>query len=167
MKIDLRNLSGNSGSTLPFSGEADLRGEKLHGAYPFQHPVTYSGEVENYLGVLHLKGAIEALYSTCCARCLKPLEIPLRAETDTLLTHDPAVADAEDEVYLLTGSEVEAEDVLLPALFLEVEMTYLCKPDCKGLCPHCGIDRNTGSCGCSDQSIDPRLAGLASLLPKD
>lgn len=164
MKIDLRNLSGNSGSVLPFSGEADLRGEKFYGAYPFRQPAVYQGEIQNHLGVLHLKGTVTTTYSTCCARCLKPLEIELSAETDTLLTHDPAVAEAEDEVYLLDGNEVEVEEILIPALFLQIEMTYLCDPDCKGLCPYCGIDRNQGTCHCSERKIDPRLAGLEKLL---
>lgn len=167
MKIDLRKLAGQYGSSIPFSGTADLRGEELYGAYPFQHPAAYSGEVRNHLGVLRLTGAIKTIYSTCCARCLEPLEIPLEAETDTLLTHDAQAAEAEDEVYLLSGEEVEVEDILLPALFLQVEMTYLCRPDCKGLCPVCGADRNKTSCSCSERRIDPRLAVLGSLLQKD
>ena len=164
MKIDLRNLSGKPGASLPFSGEADLRREELYGAYPFQRPVVYSGEIKNHLGVLHLTGTIKTIYSTCCARCLEPLEIEMEAQTDTLLTHDPAAADSEDEVFLLTGNEVEVEDILAPALFLQVEMAYLCDPDCKGLCPHCGINRNQSSCSCADREIDPRLAVLESLL---
>ncbi len=164
MKIDLRNLAGNSGASIPFSGEADLCGEAMYGSYPFRQPAVYTGEVHDRLGVLRLTGAIKAIYSTCCARCLKPLEIPLEAQTDTLLTHDPAAADSEDEVFLLSGSEIEVEDVLVPALLLQVEMTYLCDPDCKGLCPHCGIDRNQFSCSCTDREADPRLAVLNSLL---
>lgn len=162
MKIDLKNLTGEF--VIPFSGEADLQEEEFYGAKPFRQPVTYAGEVRNHFGALRLSGMVKTVYSTCCARCLKPLEIPLEASTDTLLTHDPQAADSEDEVFLLSGNEVEVEDILIPALFMQVGMVYLCDPDCKGLCPHCGIDRNQASCSCAGREIDPRLAVLESLL---
>ena len=60
--------------------------------------------------------------------------------------------------------EVEVEEILFPALLLEVEMVYLCRPDCKGLCPVCGADRNKQDCGCEEKQIDPRLAVLGTLL---
>jgi uncharacterized protein len=37
-------------------------------------------------------------------------------------------------------------------------------PDCAGLCPTCGADRNTVDCGHGGpETIDPRWAGLADL----
>ncbi len=158
MKIDLRKLTGNN--AIPFEGTVDLRDEGFLQA-------AYSGEVRSHLGVLRLTGTIQAVYSTCCARCLEPLEIPVKAETDTLLTHDENAAETEDEVCLLTGEEIEVEEILVPALLLELEMVYLCRPDCKGLCPVCGVDRNKQDCGCANKKIDPRLAALGSLLRTD
>lgn len=46
-------------------------------------------------------------------------------------------------------------------------MTYLCKEDCKGLCPHCGADRNVTECDCESRQIDPRFAALRALLDND
>jgi uncharacterized protein len=45
---------------------------------------------------------------------------------------------------------------------LAVPFAPLCREDCKGLCPQCGIDRNTGTCSC-EPPIDPRLAALKGL----
>jgi uncharacterized protein len=39
----------------------------------------------------------------------------------------------------------------------------LCRPDCKGLCPRCGSDRNAAPCDCREEG-DERLAKLKSLL---
>jgi uncharacterized protein len=39
----------------------------------------------------------------------------------------------------------------------------LCQPDCKGLCPHCGINRNLATCECAEKPVDPRLAALAGI----
>ena len=61
---------------------------------------------------------------------------------------------------MLTSDSVDPADVLVPALILQVQMTYLCKEDCKGLCPHCGADRNVTDCDCDKKQIDPRFAAL-------
>ena len=43
-------------------------------------------------------------------------------------------------------------------------MKPLCRPDCRGLCPHCGCDLNIEQCDCKDEQLDPRLAVLGDLL---
>lgn len=166
MKIDLRKLTGSNTVSIPFSETLDLREETLYGAKPFQSPVQISGEVSNESGVLRLKGTIKTIYSTACARCLKPLDILLTAETDMILSDDPETEE-EDDLFVLTGDSVDPADVLVPALILQVQMTYLCKEDCKGLCPHCGADRNVTDCGCEKKQIDPRFAALHALLKSD
>lgn len=166
MKIDLRKLTGSNTVSIPFSETLDLREETLYGAKPFQSPVQISGEVSNESGVLRLKGTIKTIYSTACARCLKPLDILLTAETDMILSDDPETEE-EDDLFVLTGDSVDPADVLVPALILQVQMTYLCKEDCKGLCPHCGADRNVTECDCESRQIDPRFAALRALLDND
>ena len=39
-------------------------------------------------------------------------------------------------------------DAIRDALTLELPLRVLCKEDCKGLCPKCGVNLNTGSCSC-------------------
>jgi uncharacterized protein len=43
-------------------------------------------------------------------------------------------------------------------------MQVLCRPDCQGMCPTCGINRNDETCACVDDDIDPRFAALKKLL---
>lgn len=163
MKIDLKKLTGANVSHIPFSETLDLSGEMLYGDKPFQSPVQMNGEISNEQGVLRLIGTIKTIYSTACARCLKPLDILLTAETDMILSDDPE-AEEEDDLFVLTGDSVDPADILVPALILQVQMTYLCKEDCKGLCPHCGVDRNLVTCDCVSKQIDPRFAALQALL---
>ena len=163
MKIDLKKLFASQQVVVPFSETIDLREEKLYGAKPFQSPVHLEGEISRESGVLRLKGTIKTIYSTACARCLKPLEILLTAEVDTVLSDDPD-AEEEDDLFVLTGDSVDPADVMVPALILQVQMTYLCREDCKGICPHCGADRNEVDCDCEKKQIDPRFAALRALL---
>ena len=163
MKIDLKQLSALHHGSIPCEETIDLREDTLYGAKPFQSPVQLSGEVSNESGVLRLKGTIKTIYSTACARCLKPLDILLTAQADMVLSDDPDAVE-EDDLFVLTGDSVDPADVLVPALILQVQMTYLCKEDCKGLCPHCGADRNVTDCDCEKKQIDPRFAALRALL---
>ena len=163
MKIDLKKIFASQQAVVPFSETIDLREEKLYGAKPFQSPVHLEGEISRESGVLRLKGTIKTIYSTACARCLKPLEILLTAEVDTVLSDDPD-AEEEDDLFVLTGDSVDSADVMVPALILQVQMTYLCREDCKGICPHCGADRNEVDCDCEKKQIDPRFAALRALL---
>lgn len=161
MRIDLKKLNGVYGSKIPFEGQADLSNENIFGEFPFKTPANYHGEIVNHLGVLELSGEISAVLHTHCARCLKPLEEPLSAQVQAVLSRDES---EEEDVFQITQDTVEVEDILIPELLLQVQMTYLCREDCKGLCPTCGANRNTNPCNCENKQIDPRLAALASLL---
>ena len=153
MNIDLKKLNTSAHASIPFDETIDLTDEKLYGAKPFQSPVHIKGVVSNESGVVRLAGSIETIYSTECARCL-------------MLSDDPE-AEEEDDLFVLTSDSVDPADVLVPALILQVQMTYLCKEDCKGLCPHCGADRNVTDCDCDKKQIDPRFAALRALLDSD
>ncbi len=163
MKIDLKKLTGNDTASIPFSETLDLSSETFYGGKPFKGPVHVSGKATNETGVLRLAGTIEAVYSTSCARCLKPLEIPLKAVVDTILSHDPE-AEEDEKLFVVTGDTLDTSDIMVPALFLEVRMTYLCREDCKGICPICGVNRNETECGCGNESKGPLFEALRGLL---
>ena len=166
MKLDLKRIAVTDGETIPFSYDADLTKEEMNGEYPFRTPVHVEGEVRNHLGVLNLHATVRALYQTQCARCLAPVNVDLNVPCDMIL-YAEVQDDERDDIYQLEGDSVELDDIVIPALLLEVHMTYLCKPDCKGLCPTCGKNRNEGPCGCDGRQIDSRLAVLQKLLDKD
>ena len=165
MRIDLTKLMATNGAEIPFEGRVDLTAEEMYGAYPFQSPVVYAGKIVNHHDVLRFTGTIKTILNTCCSRCLKPLDILLTAEADVILSRE-VEAEEEEDVFPLVENAVEVEDILVPALILQVDMTYLCKEDCKGLCPICGCDKNESVCSCQTKQVDPRLAALASLLDK-
>ena len=55
-------------------------------------------------------------------------------------------------------------DTMARTLVLGFPAFPLCRPDCAGLCPVCGADRNTTDCGHGGSGqLDSRWAGLADL----
>ena len=70
---------------------------------------------------------------------------------------------SHEDIVLLEDDEVDLGDLARTAFILDMDTKFLCAPDCKGLCPGCGVNLNFESCRCKKE-VDPRLAKLAQLL---
>ncbi len=66
-------------------------------------------------------------------------------------------------MYPYQGEEVDLEPLLREQILLAVPFAPLCSESCRGLCPVCGIDRNTGTCTCEAVPPDPRWSALKNL----
>jgi len=120
---------------------------------------------------IRLRGRFAGNFQVPCARCIEPVEIPLAADIDLIFR--PLGADADVPERSITASETEIgyyqedslllEDVLREQVLLSLPVRTLCKPDCKGLCPHCGANRNLQPCSCEKGTNDPRWGTLAAL----
>jgi uncharacterized protein len=120
---------------------------------------------------IRLRGRFAGAFQVPCARCIEPVEIPLSAEFDLIFR--PIGADAGAPERSITSSETEIgyyqkdslllEDVLREQVLLSLPVRTLCKPDCKGLCPRCGANRNTQPCSCGEGQNDPRWEALTGL----
>ena len=120
---------------------------------------------------IRLRGKFEGNFEVPCARCVEPVSIPLGADFDLIFR--PAGADSEAPERSITAPETEIgyyqkdslllEDVLREQVLLSLPVRTLCKPDCKGLCPRCGVNRNSHACSCEEGPSDPRWEALAGL----
>jgi uncharacterized protein len=64
---------------------------------------------------------------------------------------------------VVAGEILETDPILIEQLQLNIPMKPLCRPDCKGLCPVCGADRNVTACSCAAPAGDVRWAALAAV----
>jgi uncharacterized protein len=81
-----------------------------------------------------------------CARCLKPLKYPVSLKFAEYFSRQP-----EEGMYEFSGEEIDLDQMLGDNVVLSLPMRFLCREDCKGLCPLCGKDLNKGACGCKPQ----------------
>ena len=96
-----------------------------------------------------------------CMRCLEPATPQF--DVDSYEVHQPGAGD-EDLTSPYMGDEgLDLQAWARDALALALPAQLTCKPDCLGLCPQCGTNRNTGTCSCVIESVDPRLAPLRGL----
>ncbi|MGH9060725.1 MAG: YceD family protein [Acidimicrobiales bacterium] len=104
-------------------------------------------------------GVVRAPWEGQCRRCLAPAQGEVRAAVRELFEEG---GDAET-TYPLSGDRLDLEPLGHDAVLLELPLAPLCRPDCKGLCPACGADRNAVGCGCDTALVDPRWAALDQL----
>ena len=72
----------------------------------------------------------------------------------------------EDEVGRVVDDTVDLEQPIIDAVGLELPFSPVCRPDCPGLCPECGVAL-AAEPGHHHDHIDPRWAKLAGMLARE
>ena len=169
MKLDLREILDSPGARLPFEQELNTDRLDFGSVEEYVGPITARGEVVNTAGVLTAAGEINARMKCVCDRCGREFERDMRVEVNTPLVPeeetDSGEGGYESEAFPLEGDWLDLDDLLVTAFILDMPTMFLCRDDCKGLCPKCGKNLNDGDCGCRPD-IDPRFAVLEQLLDK-
>lgn len=129
---------------------------------------------------VYLEGVIEGRFEFGCSRCLarygQPLREPFRLvlepagervpadpEAAAALARDGLCLGEELETGWFRGHQIEVGPFLLELVILAVPVKPLCREDCRGLCPRCGVDRNQETCRCEEVSPSSPFAALRKL----
>jgi len=123
-------------------------------------------------------GTFKGHLHVACSRCVGTVRLDLDEKLlvtfmppDEMPTEDADAAAGEDgaevpagdlDVFPFDGDKIDLEPLFREQFVLAVPYAPLCREDCKGLCPQCGTDLNSGTCAC-EKPIDPRLAALKGL----
>jgi uncharacterized protein len=171
--------------------ERRLDPEEFAGSDDFRvtTPVLLSGEVRKDGDQVHIKGRLTATLECACSRCLEPFAVPVTLDLDLLFLPASAaggtsragkpgatsaadddddeggqpVADDDLGVSFYTDDALDVTGIIREQFYLALPMKPLCRPDCRGLCPECGINRNRETCACRTEWVDPRLEPLKHL----
>ncbi|HSH23652.1 MAG TPA: DUF177 domain-containing protein [Acidimicrobiales bacterium] len=160
LTVKVADLLRRPGQRRHESLEAVLEGLQVLGCrVPDGSPVHVDVHLESLNEGVVVKGTTEAPWVGECRRCLRPVAARLSSPILEVYEADPT----EGETQLLEGGEIDIEPVAREAVLLELPLAPLCRDDCAGLCPRCGVDRNESVCGCVVHEPDPRWAGLEDL----
>lgn len=140
--------------------ETDLR---------FLAPLAVDLQAEVVAGGQYLvRGTLRSEVAQDCRRCLKPVRVPVsqqvtfvfspRDETEGEEDGDPEIRTIESD-----AQELDLGQAIREELVLTVPAYAVCSPDCKGLCPSCGVDLNVETCQCVRHEADPRWDALRAL----
>ena len=120
-------------------------------------------ELDSVLGGIEVAGQVRAPWTGVCRRCLQELQGELVADVRELYRPVSASEPPDEETYPLVGDHLDLAPLVRDAILLELPIAPLCRSDCAGLCPTCGVDRNEVACGCQAGPTDPRWSALDAL----
>ena len=165
--LDVSRALKNPGQIYPFEETVELEPmEYMADPLDFEE-ISVKGELlcagEDRVSVT---GTVSARTDTRCSRCLDPVSFPMTAELDAVFDRQP---DPEDpDLYSFEASTIKLTDAVRDALLLSMPMRVLCKPDCRGICPGCGVNLNRGTCTCQEGAeVTNPFSALKNIVLKD
>jgi len=117
-------------------------------------------------GVL-LTGTASATLVGECVRCLDAISDDSRVSLQELYMYDVPDNDEDEDVSKLEDDLLDLEPLLRDAVVLALPFQPVCREDCPGLCPECGVRLADDPDHQHEQAIDPRWAGLEGLVIGD
>ncbi|MDI9498464.1 MAG: DUF177 domain-containing protein [Bacillota bacterium] len=188
MIVELSRLRRQAGSRRELRFVLDgAQLAKRDAAWRFPEAPLFEGRLEHTGGGRYLlSGRLTGTAETDCARCLAATRLPFDLEVEEIYLPqhsvdelnrtdfgDDAGADGEldqeaERALPHDGQYLDTDPGLEAVLWLALPPVVLCSDDCRGLCPICGCNRNTDSCGCQPEPVGSfsALAELGRLLAK-
>ena len=105
-------------------------------------PINISAQISKGSNFISVKLAIEAPMRLNCSRCLEEFTVPKSLETELNLPIE-------------NRDVIDLTDNLREEIMLNYPLKPLCRPECRGLCPICGRNLNTGKCSCKPKPREP------------
>jgi uncharacterized protein len=112
---------------------------------------------------IEVKGTVSADWATVCRRCLADVTGSAVGAVDEMYQIEPLDPDA----YVIEDGQLDLAPLVRETILLELDLERLCRDECAGLCPVCGVDRNTTQCSCDTAVSDDRWAALEGFVPDD
>ena len=169
MMLDLRALK-DFPARVTFEAEADDLDLQIYGV-KYRSLIKVELDVFRSDNVYYCTGHVKLDVKFECSRCLKFYSDSLEGQVDFSIRESAETEPydrggiPENQLIIPKGTpRIDIGDSIREALVLEVPLKPLCKDDCRGLCPQCGVNRNEQNCQCKVEATDPRWDGLRELL---
>jgi uncharacterized protein len=163
--LDLRRL-GQEG-TVEVTGELAPDSELWsESGLTFAEPVKVDLTArESGAGEVVATGTVSAVLSRSCRRCLKESTERIDIDVAMVWSDDVELRGDDGEIRPLPAGRdtIDLGEAVREELILAIPPFFECEPDCKGLCPRCGVNLNEQSCDCSTEERDPRWDALRKL----
>ncbi len=104
-------------------------------------------------------GSLAVRYRGSCRRCLRSVDGDGVVEVHELYQETRTDPDA----FPIENDQIDLRTMVRESVLLDVPEAPLCRVDCPGLCPICGVDLATETCSCVAESVDPRWSVLSEL----
>lgn len=114
--------------------------------------------VDNLESRVLVTGVLAGDAVAVCDRCLEDFTCAFETVVEIVVLRDPTSDEGERDSWVIheRSNEVDLDESLREAALLGLPLKFLCADTCRGLCPHCGANRNRESCACAQDETDSR-----------
>jgi uncharacterized protein len=115
---------------------------------------------------VYVSGRVRGSLTGECGRCLNEIDESFDVSIAELFAYEDSTTEEttdEDEVGRMQGDLINLEPAVRDAVVLTLPTNPLCRPDCPGLCPECGVHFDDLPADHSHEEVDPRWAALRNL----
>ena len=163
MILDLEKIFTGEEKNISFNYCVDLSSTAVGGSFPFKSPVKVVGVVAGKEGFADIAFRTAFEFSILCDRCAAQIDRSLLYSFSHTLV--PSLENEEDDRFIeVRDSKLDLDVLVREDILLELPTKFLCRPDCKGICPKCGKNLNEGPCNCSREQGDGRFEALKDLI---
>lgn len=167
IKLDIGSIPEGP-SHVDLSGEASELGVTLDGGR-LESRIEVELDATRTGNDIFLKGRARVKAVLDCARCLEEFTYILQTPIELWCVvrgggEDVGDGERENLIEVPAGMKyVDLSDHLRSELLVLIPLKPLCKDDCKGLCPTCGVNLNLTACSCERELHDGRWDALKDL----
>lgn len=138
-------------------------------------PIRVQARVLRVDETVSVSGALDCRMRLQCSRCLEWFGLPLGVrfandfnpaaiERQPVPGREKELAADELDRYFYRDDELLLDDYIREQVLLALPMVPVCRADCAGLCPTCGVNRNAARCDCP--AVPEELGTLGRQLLK-
>lgn len=156
MKYNLEQFFNAEGECTDFDYGYDIGDED------FPSPVKVTGRIYNKTGIVNLEATADFCFNASCALCNQSIAYKQSIPVRHVLVTGADTEDDDDLYIVVENMQFDLDDLVSEDIYLSLPSRFLCKEDCKGLCPMCGTNLNEAACSCKAPT-DPRWDVLKNL----
>jgi uncharacterized protein len=169
VKVNIGSILEIRGGIIQFQGLWEVLISDAGLSLKLTKPVAVNGVVTNTGTGFLVQADLSFEYEVNCGRCLERFsasgQVKMQEQymtRDTLHENDSFLND--DTVYTFTGDVIDLQESIREQVLFALPMSFVCGPNCKGLCVKCGRNLNQQTCNCSRETINPQFEKLRDLL---
>lgn len=163
MQIDFTNLFNSDSEVVNIDYNIKFDDFQYSTYQPLKNGADVRGKAYCRADVVYMDLSISFDFFGVCDRCAEDFECKYSFDLNKIVVQRLENENDSDEYIVVENNVLDLDDLVYQEIQLFLPQKLLCKADCKGICPKCGKNLNSGDCDCK-ADVDPRMAALLELL---
>ena len=176
LRVNLIELLRQPGARRTINASIDRASLSGHMALDGHLGAEPSADRVRVIGDIEVTGAVESgtddvvaslevrtRWDALCRRCLTPVSDLSVSTVREYFSPEGRTGSSTDDVIVVEGDRLDLGPIVIEYAVLDLPPSPVCRDDCPGLCPGCGVELATMSCSCDTEVRDDRWSALDEL----